>query len=120
MTTHDDMAEGVQQVADRCRTLGNEAHASIGHGKYMRTLWEAERFLLAQSAELTRLRAKVEAAEAMAAALVPISKEAKWWLSRNYHDREQLVEGFPDYGGELTCGDLFRATEALAAFREVE
>ena len=46
-------------------------------------------------------------------ALRPFAKEADAWLT--YHDNEPLVEGFRDYYGEITVGDLRRAATALTA-----
>lgn len=47
-------------------------------------------------------------------ALEPFSKEAGWWFEKGYNIDEMPVEGFGDYDGVMTCGDLFRARQVFA------
>jgi len=60
---------------------------------------ESERLGDLMAAEIGRLRD----------ALKPFSDEAGWWFERNYHASDAPVEGFSDYQGVMTCGDLFKA-----------
>ena len=46
-------------------------------------------------------------------ALKPFSEEASFWFTRNYNSDDQPVENFEDYEAVMTCGDLFRARQAL-------
>jgi hypothetical protein len=66
---------------------------------------------------IDRQSARIEALEAenarLRSALKPFSEEAGWWFSKGYNASEPPVEGFDDYQGVMTCGDLFNARAAL-------
>jgi len=62
---------------------------------------------------LTRIEALEAENARLREALKPFSKEAGWWLSKGYTASEPPVEGFEDYQGVMTCGDLFNARATL-------
>ena len=64
------------------------------------------------AAEIDRLTARVAELEG---ALLPFSNEAGWWFEKNYSASDSPVEGFSDYQGVMTCGDLFAARVALTS-----
>ena len=68
--------------------------------------------LAPHAAEIDRLTARVAELER---ALLPFSNEAGWWLEKNYSASDSPVEGFSDYQGVMTCGDLFAARAALTS-----
>lgn len=60
----------------------------------------------------------IKASDALADALEPFANEATWWFEKNYGASDVPVEGFDDYQGVMTCGDLFTARVVLTNYRE--
>ena len=121
----DAMADHIEELAaerDKWHAGWMEAEAKVSELEAERDALKAELHEARMQAivDFGKLQKACEERDALKAtnkklrgALTPFSEEASWWFEKNYDASEPVVEGFADYNGVMTCGDLFRARAAL-------
>lgn len=96
--------------------VGDDVQEFYSHEALFKVGAETLRALAAERDAATARVAELEAErDRLWEALEPFSKESEWWFTRNYNASDAPVEGFGDYEGVMTCGDLFNARAALSA-----